>query len=88
MPLNSLKTCLFQHSLNEEGNYSPIDTDAVISDDNYSASGEARFMEDYGSSVGYGKSQSGMAFYKRKKPYPLSKSKIIETGLPIKISPE
>lgn len=88
IPLNVLKVCLFQHSSIEGGDYSPVDISAVLTDGDYSSSGEVHYAEYNGSAIGYGASQSGMAFYKGTKPYPLSKSKVIEVGLPIKIVPE
>lgn len=86
--LNALETCLFQRSLIDGVNYSPIDTGVMITDDSYSESGEARYVEYNGASVGYGESKLGAAFYNNKKFYPLSKSKVIETGLPIKTVPK
>lgn len=88
IPSNALKTCLFQHSLIDEANYSPIDISTVITDSNYSTAGEVRYVYYKGTIVGYGNSRSGMAFYMGSKPYPLSKSKIITVGLLIKSIPK
>jgi hypothetical protein len=88
VPLNALKTCLFQHSLTYGLNYSSIDTSAVITDSDYSKAGEVSYVEYKGTIVGYGVSRSGMAFYKGKKTYPLSNSKIVELELSIKEIPK
>ncbi|MFW3797128.1 hypothetical protein [Klebsiella pneumoniae] len=88
IPSNALKTCLFQHSLIDGVDYSSIDTSAVITDSNYSAAGEVRYVDYKGTIVGYGNSRSGMAFYKGSKSYPLSKLKVIDFGLLIKSIPK
>ena len=88
IPLDALKTCLYQHSSTKGITYSEIDTSEMITDDSYSKFGAARYVEYNGVSVGYGEYRHGMAFYRETVAYPLSMSKVVGVGLPIKGTPK